>query len=48
MYDASSGEQINFDGIDPAAGGNLMLIDSSTIVGYDPVSGTVRSFKPSA
>lgn len=46
MYRSSSGEQVAFEGVDPATGGRLFITDPSTILGYDPGSGTVYSFAP--
>ena len=46
LFNASTGEQIAFEGIDANAGGQLMLVRPDLIVGYDPASGTVRAFAP--
>ena len=46
LFNAATGEQIDFEGIDVNAGGQLMLVRPDLIVGYDPATGTVRAFAP--
>ena len=46
LFNASTGEQIAFEGIDVNAGGQLTLVRPDLIVGYDPATGTVRAFAP--
>ena len=46
LFNAATGEQIDFEGIDVTAGGQLMLVRPDLIVGYDPATGTVRAFAP--
>ena len=46
LFNAATGEQIAFEGIDVNAGGQLMLVRPDLIVGYDPATGTVRAFAP--
>ena len=46
LFNASTGEQIAFEGIDVNAGGQLTLVRPDLIVGYDPATGTVRVFVP--
>ena len=44
LFNASTGEQIAFEGVDVNAGGQLMLVRPDLIVGYDSATGTVRAF----
>ena len=46
LFNAATGEQIAFEGVDVNAGGQLMLVRPDLIVGYDPATGTVRAFAP--
>ena len=46
LFNAATGEQIAFEGIDVNAGGQLILVRPDLIVGYDPATGTVRAFAP--
>ena len=46
LFNASTGEQIAFEGVDVNAGGQLTLVRPDLIVGYDPATGTVRAFAP--
>ena len=46
LFNAATGEQIDFEGIDVNAGGQLILVRPDLIVGYDPATGTVRAFAP--
>lgn len=46
LFNAATGEQIAFEGIDVNAGGQLILVRPDLIVGYDPATGTVRAFTP--
>ena len=44
MYNATTGQPINFQGVDPATGGAFELIGDNRVLGYDPASGTVASY----
>ena len=46
LFNASTGEQIAFEGVDVNAGGQLTLVRPDLIVGYDSATGTVRAFAP--
>ena len=46
LFNAATGEQIDFEGIDVNAGGQLMLVRPDLILGYDPATGTARAFVP--
>ena len=46
LFNAATGEQITFEGVDVNAGGQLILVRPDLIVGYDPATGTVRAFTP--
>ena len=46
LFNAATGEQITFEGVDVNAGGQLILVRPDLIVGYDPATGTVRAFAP--
>lgn len=46
LFNAATGEQIDFEGIDVNSGGQLILVRPDLIVGYDPATGTVRAFAP--
>ena len=47
MYDAATGQQIDFEGMDPNSGAVFAFVDSKKIVGYSPADGTLTSYKPS-
>ena len=46
LLDAATGEQIDFEGVDVAAGGRLEMVGSDLVLGYDPTTGTVSAFAP--
>ena len=46
LFNAATGEQIDFEGIDVNTGGQLMLVRPDLILGYDPATGTARAFVP--
>ncbi len=46
LLDAATGEQIDFEGVDVAAGGRLEMVGSDLVLGYDPATGTVSAFAP--
>ncbi|MDO4243610.1 MAG: hypothetical protein Q4C85_07615 [Actinomyces sp.] len=46
MYDTTSGEQITFEGLDPAAGAVFLLVGTTSAVGYDPTTGRLIGYRP--
>ena len=46
LLDAATGWQIDFEGVDVAAGDQLELVESDLILSYDPDTGTVSAFVP--
>ena len=46
MYDAKTGEQITFEGMDPASGASFTVVDPRQIIGYSPSDGTLTSYAP--
>ena len=46
MYDAKTGEQITFEGMDPASGASFTVVDPRQIIGYSPSDGTLTSYSP--
>jgi len=46
MYDAATGQQIDFEGMDPNSGAVFAFVDSKKIVGYSPADGTLTSYTP--
>ena len=46
LFNAATGEQIAFEGVDVAAGGRLEMVEPDLVLGYDPATGTVRAFAP--
>lgn len=46
MFNASSGQQIAFEGMDPKNGAVFLLADRKTIIGYSPRDGSLIGYAP--
>ena len=46
MYDTKTGEQITFEGMDPASGASFTIVAPKQIIGYSPSDGTLTSYSP--
>lgn len=46
MYNAATGEQISFPGLDPTAGAVFDQATPTSVVGYDPATGTLTGYRP--
>lgn len=46
MYDAATGEQISFPGLDPTTGAVFDQVTPTSVVGYDPATGTLTGYRP--
>ena len=48
MYNAATGEQITFEGMDPANGATFTIAAPGQIIGYSPTDGTLAGYTPAS
>ena len=48
MYNAATGEQIAFEGMDPASGATFTVAAPKQIIGYSPTDGTLTGYTPTS
>ncbi|WP_103062000.1 hypothetical protein [Actinomyces qiguomingii] len=48
MYNADTGEQITFPGMDPDSGALFDLVATDYAIGYDPPTGTLTGYRPAS
>ena len=48
MYNAATGEQIVFEGMDPANGATFTVAAPKQIIGYSPTDGTLTGYTPTS